>query len=97
MLETVALNTLTPETLASVLGDVRKHKQAREIAGSGCIIVPKEWEKQIEDYYDLQLGLEAVKREANTSGKGYTQKEVMQMLGISRADLDTVAGEEEIE
>jgi len=95
--EAMALNTLTPKTLASVLGDVREKKQAREIVGSGCIIAPKEWEKQIEDYYDLQLGLEALKREAKPSGKGYTHEEVMQMLGISQADLDAVAGDEEIE
>ncbi len=96
-MEAVALNTLTPETLASVLGDVREKKQAREIVGSGCIIVPKEWEKQIEDYYDLQLGLEALSREAKPNEKGYTQKEVMRMLGISQTDLDAVAGDEEIE
>ena len=45
----------------------------------------------------MQLGLEALKREAKPSGKGYTHEEVMQMLGISRADLDAVAGDEEIE
>jgi len=96
-MEAIALNTLTPEILASVLGDVREKKQVREIEGSECIIAPKEWEKQIEDYYDLQLGLEALRREAKPSDKGYTQEEVMQMLGISQADLDAVAGDEEIE
>ena len=96
-MESVALNTLTPETLASVLEDVREKKQSREITGSGCIIVPKEWEQQIEDYYDLQLGLEALKREAQPSGEGYTQENVMRMLGISQTDLDAVAGDEEIE
>ena len=93
-MQTVALRSITP----AILEDVRINKGTREIEGSGCIIAPKEWEDMLENYCDLQLGLEALRREReNPNEEGYTQAEVMKMLGISPEDLQPVAGDVEIE
>ena len=85
-MEAVAVESLSPEMFA----DIRAHG-AREILGTGCIIVP--WERyaaMLEDYEDAELEREAARRLKEPEGRTYTQEEIMRMYGITQEEIDAM-------
>lgn len=85
-MEAVTISEISPEVFA----DIRAHG-AREITGTGCVIVP--WEKyaaMLEDYEDAELEREAERRLKEPEGRTYTQEEIMEMYGITQDQLDAM-------
>lgn len=89
-MEAVALDSLTPETMKDVL-----LHGAKEIAGTGCLLVPKAlYERFLDDFTDWQIEREAAERLRNDDGETIPEEEVMRRLGIAEDDLE---GWEDIE
>ena len=89
-MEAVALDSLTPETMKDVL-----LHGAKEITGTGCLLVPKAlYEKVMDDFTDWQIEREAAERLRNDDGETIPEEEVMRRLGITEDNLE---GWEDIE
>ena len=86
MMEAVATSSLSPEIFASI-----RENGAREVAGTGCIIVSREkYSRMLDDYEDAELEREAERRLREPGGREYSQEEIMAMYGITHEELDAM-------
>ena len=87
-MQAVAINEVNADTY-----DYVRTKDFVEVKNTGCVIVP---EKFLDVYLDWQLEREAARRLADPDKTTYSEQEMMDMLGITQADVD-VAEDLEIE
>ena len=86
MMEAVATSSLSPEIFASI-----RENGAREVTGTGCIIVSREkYSRMLDDYEDAELEREAERRLREPGGREYSQEEIMAMYGITHEELDAM-------
>ncbi len=83
-MEAVTLEALNKETFEDVL----RHG-AKEILGTGCLLIPKElYEKVMEELTDWNMAIEADRRLKDPNAKYYTEQEAMKALGLTEKDLE---------
>lgn len=91
-MEAVALEALNKEIFENVLKN-----GAKEISGTGCLLVPKElYTKLIDEFIDWSMAIEADRRLKKLDAKYYTEKEVLDSLGITEEQIAAV-GDVELE
>ncbi len=81
-MEAVAIDNLSAEVFADVLKN-----GAKEITGTGCMIVPKAYMKIIDEITDWKVEMEAARRLKNPDAKYYAEEEALAMLGLTKEDL----------
>ncbi len=81
---------------ADVFDDIRR-SGTKDLLNTGCVIMSKKlYERIMDELADYVIEREAAKRIKDGSKRLYTEKEVMEELGITEEDLAAV-GDVEIE
>lgn len=86
-----AINNLPTGVFADVL-----KKDVLDVIDTNYVIVPRElYERMMDEYTDREIERVAAERLADPGDKTYTEKEMMDMFGITEEDIKA-AGDVEI-
>ena len=82
-MEAVAIGNLTEDVFADVLKN-----GAKQVSGTGCMIVPDAYMKLIDEITDWKIEREAARRLEEPNPTTYTEQEALALLGITEADME---------